>query len=197
MARIGVINRKTAETNVILQVNLDGISIGKIISGNAFFDHMINLFAAHGRFGIDLTCTGDTEVDFHHSAEDIGICLGRAFAEALGDRAGIARYGWIILPMDEALLQVAVDISGRAYLDFDVQIPSAQVGSFDTELVQEFWQAFTRELGISLHIKMLAGSNSHHIIEAIFKATARALAQAVAIDSKAQGAIPSTKGTIV
>lgn len=197
MARIAVVNRKTAETDIVLQLNLDGIAIGKISTGSAFFNHMMNLFSSHSHFGLDITAHGDTDVDFHHSCEDIGICLGRAFSDALGDRAGIARYGWIILPMDEALILASVDISGRGHLNYDVDIKADKVGDFDTELVEEFLLALTREMGISLHIKQLAGTNSHHIIEGIFKALGHILADAVAIDERQKGAIPSTKGTIL
>jgi imidazoleglycerol-phosphate dehydratase len=197
MNREAIIQRRTAETDISLQLMLEGTGKADIATGNAFFDHMLTLFVHHGRFDLELSCNGDIEVDFHHSCEDIGICLGRAFAEALGTRAGIKRYGWIMLPMDEALIQMVVDISGRGVLCFDATTPSSTIGSFDTELVQEFWLAFSRELRASLHIKKLAGCNSHHIIEGIFKAAGRVLAEAVAIDSSLDGAIPSTKGTII
>ena len=187
--------RNTAETKISLELNLDGGRIA-IYSGNGFFDHMLQLLAAHGGFGLELNCQWDTQVDFHHSCEDIGIVLGRAFDKALGDRSGICRYGWLVLPMDEALLLVSVDISGRGMLCFDAQLPADRVGEFDTELVKEFWLAFCRESGITLHIRQLAGENTHHIIEGIFKACARALSMAAALDQTKAGQIPSTKGTI-
>ena len=193
--RTAEINRATKETDIKLKLGLDGgeTSIG---SGNGFFDHMMELFAGHSGYGLQLECIGDIQVDFHHSCEDIGIALGRAFDEALGDRAGINRYGWIILPMDEALIMVSADISGRGMLCFDAEMPAARVGEFDTELVKEFWTAFCREAGVTLHIRELAGENTHHIIEGIFKACAHAFAMATAIDPAKAGKIPSTKGTI-
>ena len=187
--------RNTAETKISLELNLDGGRIA-IDSGNGFFDHMLQLLSAHGGFGLELNCQGDTQVDFHHSCEDIGIVLGRAFDKALGDRSGICRYGWLALPMDEALLLVSVDISGRGMLCFDAQMPADRVGEFDTELVKEFWLAFCRESGITLHIRQLAGENTHHIIEGIFKACARSLSMAAALNQTKAGQIPSTKGTI-
>ena len=197
MSRSASINRQTGETTIELQLNLDGCGKADICSGNGFFDHMLELFAHHGGFDIKLICTGDTQVDFHHSCEDIGIVLGRAFSQALADRAGISRYGSIILPMDEALIIAATDISGRGMLVYDLQIPASLIGSFDTELVKEFWLAFTREAGITMHIKQLAGENSHHIVEGVFKSVSRSLAASVKIDANAQGRIPSTKGTIL
>jgi len=190
------LQRKTAETAIELTLALDGSGKNSISSGNGFFDHMLQLFAAHGGFDLQLVCEGDTQVDFHHSCEDIGITLGRAFDKALGDRAGICRYGWIALPMDEALLLAAADISGRGMLCFDAELGAERAGDFDTQLVKEFWLAFCREAGITLHIRKLAGENTHHIIEGIFKAVSRALAAAAAVDSKNEGRIPSTKGTI-
>lgn len=197
MTRNASLSRQTGETKITLQLALDGSGKGNISSGNGFFDHMLELFAHHGRFDIDLHCDGDINIDFHHSCEDIGIVLGRAFSQALGDRAGISRYGSTILPMDEALILSATDISGRGMLVYDLQIPAALIGSFDTELVKEFWLAFTREAGITMHIKQLAGENSHHIVEGVFKSVARSLAASVKIDENAQGRIPSTKGTIL
>lgn len=194
--RIAEIKRTTAETDIALTLNLDGKGESKISSGNGFMDHMLTLFSKHGRFDLTLTCKGDTEVDFHHSAEDIGICLGKAFKEALGDMKGIVRYGNIILPMDEALILCAVDISGRDHLSFDLPLLANRVGDFDTELVQEFFEAFTRNAGITLHIKELAGVNTHHIIEGAFKAVARTLGQAVKIDTAFADEIPSTKGVL-
>ncbi len=188
------IERKTAETDIRLALNLDGAGIAKIDSGCGFLDHMLTLFAAHGKFDLELCCKGDTQVDDHHTVEDIGICLGKAFEEALGERRGITRYGSFILPMDEALILAAVDLSGRSYLGYGLEIPSQKIGSFDTELIEEFMLAFTRQCPMSLHLCQLAGSNSHHIAEGAFKALARALRQAVASDGT--DAIPSTKGVL-
>ncbi|MEE3362225.1 MAG: imidazoleglycerol-phosphate dehydratase HisB [Anaerovoracaceae bacterium] len=190
------IKRKTAETEIELTLCLDGRGTYDIDTGVGFLDHMLELFARHGRFDLAVKCAGDTDVDFHHSVEDIGIVLGQAFKEALGDKKGIRRYGSMLLPMDEALVQVALDISGRACLNFSADIPTQKVGSFDTELVEEFMTAFSRELGLTLHIVQMAGVNSHHIIEAMFKGLARALAQAVSIDERFAGEIPSTKGVL-
>ena len=192
--REAVIERKTAETDIRLRLALDGSGTGEIESGIGFLDHMLTLFARHGRFDLSLTCKGDTKVDGHHSAEDIGICLGQAFREALGNKGGINRYGDIILPMDEALILAAVDISGRAHLSCDLQIPARKVGTFDTELTEEFWAAFVRSAAVTLHIRQLAGRNSHHIIEGVFKAVARTLRKAADVDPALEGALPSTKG---
>ncbi|MDR0839420.1 MAG: imidazoleglycerol-phosphate dehydratase HisB [Oscillospiraceae bacterium] len=194
--RISEIKRKTTETDVSLTLNLDGSGKGAIDTGIGFLDHMLTLFSRHGRFDLALNCAGDRYVDDHHSVEDIGICLGAAFAEALGDCAGIARYGDIILPMDETLVLAAVDISGRGWLEYDVTTDSAKVGTFDTELVKEFLLAFTRRSGITVHVKKLAGDNTHHVIEACFKALSRALAKAVEPDPRSDGGIPSTKGVL-
>lgn len=190
------IKRSTKETDIFLSLNLDGKGESEIKSGNGFMDHMLTLFARHGGFDLKVVCNGDTDVDFHHSAEDIGICLGKALSAALGDMKGIYRYGNIILPMDEALVLVAVDISGRAHLSMDLPLPSSRVGSFDTELVEEFFEAFVRNAGITLHIKELSGSNTHHIIEGCFKAVGRVLKAAVAIDAANADKIPSTKGVL-
>lgn len=190
------ITRTTKETDITLALCLDGNGESVISSGNGFMDHMLTLFARHGGFDLNVTCNGDTEVDFHHSAEDIGICLGKALSAALGDMKGIYRYGHIILPMDEALILAAVDISGRAHLSFELPLPSSRVGDFDTELVEEFFEAFVRNAGITLHIKELAGSNTHHIIEGCFKAVGRVLKAAVAIDVANADKIPSTKGVL-
>ena len=190
------LNRKTAETDIALKLELDGTDRSLIDTGCGFLDHMLTLFAKHGRFDLTVSCKGDTQVDYHHSAEDIGICLGKAFAEALGDKKGIVRYGSIILPMDEALVLTAVDFSGRGLLCFDAAIPTQKVGDFDTELVEEFWMAFARSAECTLHIKKLAGTNSHHIIEAMFKASGRSMRQAVSIDADAADEIPSTKGVL-
>ena len=191
------INRQTAETNISLTIELDGKGTSDINTGCGFMDHMLTLFASHGCFDLQVSCDGDVEVDYHHSIEDIGICLGKAFASALGDCRGITRYGSMILPMDEALVMTAVDVSGRDCLVYGLDIPTEKVGDFDTELVEEFMIAFVRNAGITLHIKQLAGSNSHHIIEGAFKSLARALRIAVSIDERKAGEIPSTKGKLV
>ncbi|MGI6203754.1 MAG: imidazoleglycerol-phosphate dehydratase HisB [Anaerovoracaceae bacterium] len=190
------ISRKTAETDIRVTLDLDGTGTFDIDTGAGFLDHMLELFARHGRFDLTVRCAGDTNVDYHHSVEDIGIVLGDAFREALGDKKGIRRYGSMLLPMDEALVQIALDISGRACLSFNADIPTQKVGDFDTELVQEFMTAFSRELGLTLHIVQISGVNSHHIIEAMFKGLARALAEAVSIDERFAGEIPSTKGVL-
>ena len=194
--RTAEIKRDTNETKITLNLNLDGSGISKISTGVGFLDHMLTLFARHGSFDLSVTCKGDVEVDDHHSTEDIGICLGSAFAEALGNMAGINRYGNITLPMDESLILCAADISGRSYLGYGLQIPTEKVGTFDTELVEEFFLAFTRKAGITLHFQQLAGTNSHHIIEGAFKAFGRVMKQAVAIDPSLGGQIPSTKGVL-
>lgn len=187
------ITRKTAETDVSLSLSLDGSGKADIESGCGFLDHMLTLFAAHSGYDLTLRCTGDTQVDDHHSVEDIGICLGAAFREALGDKKGIARYGDIILPMDEALVLCSVDLSGRATLCAELDLPAQKVGTFDTELCEEFLAAFVRESRITLHVLQLAGKNTHHILEAVFKALGRTLAKATAVTGDA---IPSTKGVL-
>ncbi len=194
--RTSQINRKTSETEIELSLNLDGSGTSNIDTGIGFLDHMLTLFARHGRFDLDIKCKGDIQVDDHHSTEDIGICLGLAFEEALGDMGGINRYANIILPMDESLILCAADISGRSYLEYDLSLPTEKVGSFDTELIEEFFLAFIRKSGITLHIKQLAGSNSHHIIEGTFKAFGRVMKTAVSIDPVLNGEIPSTKGVL-
>ena len=194
--RTANINRKTAETAIALTLNLDGAGETEISTGIGFLDHMLTLFACHGRFDLRVQCTGDTRVDGHHSAEDIGICLGLAFAEALGDKAGVTRYGDVVLPMDEALVLAAADLSGRACLACALDLPSGRVGDLDTELVEEFFAAFVREARVTLHLRQLAGRNTHHIVEAAFKAAARALRAAVRVDPTLAGAIPSTKGAL-
>lgn len=194
--RIGEIERTTKETSITLRLDLDGSGQSDIDTGVGFLDHMLTLFSRHGMFDLTITCDGDTYVDDHHSVEDIGICLGTAFRQALGDMAGINRYGNIILPMDEALIMAAVDISGRSYLGFDFQIPAHKVGTFDTELVEEFFLAFVRNANITLHLRQLAGTNSHHIIEGAFKAFGRVMRQAAALDPSLGGQIPSTKGVL-
>ena len=187
------IKRKTGETDIILTLNLDGEGETKINTGIGFLDHMLTLFARHGGFALQITCEGDTWVDGHHSAEDIGICLGMAFREALGDCRGIIRYGSMILPMDEALILSAIDLSGRATLCYDVAIRAKKVGLFDTELVEEFWLAFVREARVTLHIRQLAGSNSHHVIEGIFKSVAHSLQAALKRSAALGDAVLSTK----
>ena len=194
--RTAEINRKTAETDISLKLNLDGKGESRIDTGCGFLNHMLTLFAKHGRFDLDVTCKGDIDVDYHHTVEDIGICLGEAFETALGDKRGIIRYGSMALPMDETLILSAVDISGRSYLGFGLNIPCEKVGDFDTELVEEFFLAFTRKFPISLHIKQLDGKNTHHIIEGTFKSVARSLKQAVKIDAEFANEIPSTKGVL-
>ena len=192
--RTSNVERKTAETQISLYLNLDGEGKSTIDSGCGFLDHMLTLFASHGKFDLTLSCKGDTYVDDHHTVEDIGICLGKAFAEALGEKRGIARYGDIILPMDESLILAAVDLSGRDYLGYALSIPTQKVGTFDTELVEEFWLGFVRNAACTLHIRRLDGKNSHHIIEGTFKAVARALRKAVKQDGTDAG--PSTKGVL-
>lgn len=188
--------RTTKETDIVLKLNLDGSGVSNVNSGSGFLDHMLTLFARHGRLDLELTCKGDVEVDFHHTTEDIGICLGLAFKQALGDKRGIVRYGDTILPMDEALILSAVDISGRSYLNLDLRLRAKRVGNFDTELVEEFFTAFTSNAGINLHVKQLEGRNTHHIIEGTFKSVARSLKQAVAIDPAYADEVPSTKGVL-
>ena len=194
--RSAEIKRKTAETDISLTLELDGSGKGSIRSGCGFLDHMLTLFAAHGGFDLTLSCTGDTYVDYHHTVEDIGIALGKAFCMSLGEKRGICRYGSILLPMDEALLLAAVDLSGRDCLGYDLAIPTEKVGDFDTELTREFWLGFVRNAGCSLHLRSLAGDNSHHIIEGAFKAAARAIKAAVRLDPDAADVIPSTKGVL-
>ena len=194
--RTAEINRKTAETDIRLMLNLDGTGTSDCRTGCGFLDHMLTLFARHGRFDLTVSCVGDTQVDYHHTVEDIGICLGQAFSKTLGDKKGIRRYADTILPMDEALILSAVDLSGRGYLGYALEIPTEKVGTFDTELVEEFWLGFIRNAECTLHIRQLAGTNSHHIIEGAFKSVARSLRQAVAIDPDFANEIPSTKGVL-
>lgn len=194
--RTSEISRKTAETDIALKLNLDGNGTSDINSGCGFLDHMLTLFAKHGSFDLTVKCEGDTYVDYHHTAEDIGIVLGSAFKTALSDKKGIVRYGNMILPMDESLILSAVDLSGRSHLSFDAVMPCQKVGDFDSELCEEFWLGFVRAAECTLHIKELAGSNTHHIIEGIFKSVARSLRTAVAIDEKAKDSLPSTKGVL-
>ena len=194
--RTSQFTRNTAETQISIKLNLDGSGQSDISTGCGFLDHMLTLFSRHGRFDLNVRCVGDTQVDYHHTVEDIGIALGTAFSQALGDKRGICRYGDTVLPMDEALILTAVDISGRSYLGFDLPIPTQKVGQFDTELVEEFWLGFVRKAECTLHIKELAGSNSHHIIEGAFKSAARSLKKAVLIDPVYADEIPSTKGVL-
>lgn len=194
--RTAQIERKTAETKIALTLTLDGSGKSNIQSGCGFLDHMLTLFASHGRFDLTLTCDGDTYVDDHHTVEDIGIALGQAFRAALGDKRGIHRYGDTVLPMDETLILSAVDFSGRSHLGYMLPIPTEKVGTFDTELVEEFWLGFVRQAECALHIRMLTGKNAHHIIEGAFKSVARSLRQAVAIDAAFSDEIPSTKGVL-
>lgn len=194
--RTAEITRKTKETDIALTLNLDGSGKSEINSGVGFLDHMLALFAAHGRFDLSVNCAGDTQVDDHHSVEDIGIALGEAFKSALGDKKGITRYGSMLLPMDEALVLAAVDLSGRAHLSYELSGLTEKVGSFDTELAEEFWTAFVRASASTVHIRQLSGVNTHHILEASFKAMGRALRAAVKPDPDAAGEIPSTKGAL-
>ena len=194
--RISTINRQTSETNISLTLNLDGSGVSAIDTGCGFFDHMLTLFARHSGFDLTLTCKGDTYVDDHHTVEDVGICLGKALAEALGDKRGIKRYGDRILPMDETLILSAVDVSGRGGCFMDMSIPTEKVGTFDTQLCEEFFIALAQNGGLTLHIRQLAGRNSHHIIEGAFKSVARSLAEAVSVDEKNADKIPSTKGLL-
>lgn len=194
--RTAEIKRTTAETDISLKINLDGKGESKIDTGVGFLDHMLTLFARHGRFDLELSCKSDLYVDAHHTTEDIGIALGKAFSDALSDKRGIKRYGSTILPMDETLILSAADISGRSYLNYDLHIPTEKVGDFDTELVEEFWLGFVKNSDMTLHIKQLEGKNSHHIIEGTFKSVARTLKEAVKIDEEFKDEIPSTKGVL-
>ena len=194
--RTAEIKRKTAETDIALRIDLDGSGKSAIDTGCGFLDHMLTLFAAHGKFDLTVKCVGDTYVDYHHTTEDIGIALGEAFSAALGDKKGILRYGDEILAMDEAVVLSSVDLSGRAYLGWFVTVPTEKVGDFDTELVEEFWYGFVRKAACALHVRLLSGRNSHHIIEGVYKSVARSLRAAVSIDKKFAGEIPSTKGVL-
>ena len=194
--RTASIRRKTAETDIQLTLELDGSGKSTIDTGCGFLDHMLTLLARHGRFDLTVKCDGDTDVDYHHTTEDIGIVLGQAFAEALGDKRGIRRYGSMLLPMDESLILCALDLSGRAHLEYALDIPTEKVGDFDTELTKEFFCAFVRTSASTLHLRQLAGENSHHIIEAAFKAFGRALREAVSVEEAFRDEIPSTKGVL-
>lgn len=196
MARIASIKRDTLETKISLELSLDGTGRYDIATGCGFLDHMLTLFARHGRFDLTVRCEGDLHVDAHHTTEDIGIALGEAFSEALGDKRGITRYADIILPMDETLILAAVDVSGRSHLTYEVALPTERVGDFDTELAREFWLGFVRTADVTLHLRELSGDNSHHILEACFKAVARVLSRAVSIDDRFANEIPSTKGVL-
>jgi imidazoleglycerol-phosphate dehydratase len=193
--RSSVIERKTSETDIVLKLNVDGCGQHQIDTGIGFLDHMLELFAVHGRFDLEVVCRGDVRVDAHHSTEDLGICLGQAFAEALGEKRGITRYGQMILPMEETLVTVAIDLSGRSYVVFQAKMPSEKIGEFDSELVEDFWIAFSNNARCNYHANLHYGRNTHHIAEAIFKASARALRQACLLDAK-NAEIPSTKGRL-
>ena len=194
--RTAEIKRKTAETNISLNLNIDGTGKSNIDTGCGFLNHMLTLFSKHSRFDLDVKCVGDIEVDYHHTVEDVAIVLGQAFLKAIGDKKGVVRYGSIILPMDEAVILSAVDLSGRAYLEYSLEIPTQRVGNFDTELVKEFWLAFIRNADVTLHIKQISGENSHHIIEGAFKSAGRSLRAAAAIEAAYADEIPSTKGVL-
>lgn len=194
--RTAKIARATAETNIELTLSIDGVGSSSVDTGCGFLDHMLTLFAKHAHYDLSVNCKGDIDVDYHHTVEDVAICLGKAFSECLGDKRGIVRYGERILPMDEALIMSAVDISGRGHLEYGLDIPSYRVGDFDTELCEEFWRAFVREAAVTLHIRQLSGTNSHHIIEGAFKSVARSLSSATAIDLAFANDMPSTKGVI-
>ncbi len=193
--RTAKIQRSTAETQINLEINLDGSGESSIDTGVGFLDHMLTLFAKHGQFDLTVKCVGDTQVDAHHTTEDIGICLGKTFAEALGDKAGIVRYGHMVLPMEETLVTVAIDLSGRNYVVFNAPIPAAKIGEFDSELVEDFWYSFASNALCNFHVALHYGRNSHHIAEAIFKASARALRAAISIDPRQSG-VPSSKGVL-
>lgn len=194
--RTNELERVTTETKIFLRLALDGTGENDIHTGVGFLDHMLTLFSVHSRFDLTIHCQGDTEVDDHHSVEDVGISLGQAFAAALGNKKGVTRYGSALIPMDEALVLAAADLSGRGLLSYSLRIPTEKIGTFDTELVEEFFTAFTRNAGVTLHLKQLDGQNSHHIAEAAFKAFARSLREAVRVDESLDGAVPSSKGIL-
>jgi imidazoleglycerol-phosphate dehydratase len=196
MSRDAEVKRETKETSITVSVGLDGTGESSITTGVAFFDHMLDQLAKHSGINIEIKADGDLEVDAHHTVEDVGIALGEAITEALSDRAGISRYGWSIVPMEEALASVALDISGRPYLAYKVDVPAEAVGNYDPDLTEEFFMALSRSAGLTLHITQLAGKNSHHIIECVFKATARALSMAISHEARRGGQIPSTKGSL-
>jgi len=195
MSRTASVERKTSETDITIKLNIDGAGASKIDTGVGFFDHMLTLFAKHGLFDLEVNAKGDLEVDGHHTVEDVGICLGQAFDQALGTKEGITRYGFFILPMDEALATVAVDLSGRPFLAYNLDMTSSKVGGFDTDLTHEFFQAFITNAGVSMHVRLQAGTNPHHVIEAVFKAFARAMDKATTLDPRISG-VPSTKGVL-
>lgn len=195
MSRQATIARKTTETDIVVKLEIDGSGESKIDTGVGFFDHMLTLYAKHGLFDLEVTARGDLEVDGHHTVEDVGICLGQAYAQALGNKESITRYGFFILPMDEALATVCVDISGRPYLAYNIDMTASKVGGFDTDLTHEFFQAFIVNAGISMHVRLQAGTNPHHVIEAVFKAFARAMDEATMLDSRRPG-VQSTKGVL-
>ena len=194
--RVATIDRKTSETEVSVTLSLDGTGQAAVATGVGFLDHMLELFARHALFDLEARCTGDLHVDQHHSVEDVGIALGQAFAQALGDKKGIARYASVNLPMDETLSRVSVDISGRPFLVFRTEFPREKIGAFDTELVREWFQAFAMNAGITLHVETFYGENAHHIAESCYKGLARALRQAIAVDPREAGRVPSTKGSL-
>lgn len=193
--RCAEISRKTGETDINIKIDIDGQGNSKLNTGIGFFDHMMNLFTRHGLFDLEIECVGDLFIDGHHTVEDIGIALGQAFVKAIGNKSGIKRYGTAFVPMDEALLMVSLDLSGRAFLAYDVTVNAPMIGDYDTELTEEFLRAFSYNAGITMHVKMMAGSNSHHIVEGVFKALARALREALTKDDRIQG-VMSTKGTL-
>lgn len=193
--RCAEVSRRTGETDINISLELDGQGTSKLDTGMGFFEHMLNLFTTHGQFNLKVECSGDLFVDGHHSVEDIGIALGQAFTKAMGDKVGIKRYGTAFVPMDEALIMVSLDLSGRAFLNYEVLVKAQMIGDYDTELTEEFLRAFAFNAGITLHVKMMAGSNSHHIVEGVFKALARALREALTIDERIQG-VMSTKGML-
>lgn len=195
MSRMATIERKTSETDITVRLNVDGTGESKIETGVGFFDHMLTLFARHGLFDLEVSAKGDLQVDGHHTVEDVGICLGQAFDQALGGKEGISRYGFFILPMDEALATVSVDISGRPFLAYNLDLSASRVGGFDTDLTHEFFQAFTNHAGATLHVRLQAGTNPHHVIEAVFKAFARAMDKATTLDPRITG-VQSTKGVL-
>ena len=195
MSRVGKIDRRTAETQIQLSLNLDGTGTAKIETGVGFLDHMLTLFAKHGQFDLEVTAKGDLHIDSHHTTEDVGICLGKTLAEAVGDKKGLTRYGSMTLPMEETLVTSALDLSGRVKFIYKVEFPTEKIGQFDTELVEEFWQAVAANAQMNLHLVLHHGTNSHHIAEGLFKATARALRQATTIDPRQTG-VPSSKGTL-
>ena len=196
MSRRGTVERATRETSVAVDLELDGTGTTAISTGVGFFDHMLDQLGRHAGFDLEIKAVGDLQVDAHHTVEDTGIVLGQALAQALGDKRGVRRYGWALVPMEESLVQVALDLSGRPFLAFDVEVPAERIGNYDPDLTEEFFVALTRSAGITLHLRLLAGRNSHHIVEAVFKGVARALAAACEVDPRRAGEVPSTKGVI-